>query len=506
MATKADQRQSLDGDLLIAAKDDSAEARRLQRAAKAGRLIRVAERIYVKAGTADEISHRVRSHWQTIVGQLYPSAVVSHLSALSSGITPEGLLTLSHPTIYNRARTLAGGLHVVLIKGPTQMPEDLALGKSGLFWSSRPRMLLENLGISRTLPPRRAGRDKVEEQLINILNASGETELNKVREKARELIVPLDAAKEFQQLDSLIGALLGTHASGKLHTRMGQLVAAGTPVDAERMTRFNALANALRSTVVPAITDTAPSGAAQINFAFLESYFSNYVEGTKFSIEEAEEIVLKNKIITNRPKDSHDVLGVFKIATTPRYRATLPAPGEPFVAGLLERHRLMLENRPEANPGELKLEMNYAGTTEFVAPGLVRGTLQESSTIALSIPEGLARAIFYAFSIAEVHPFTDGNGRTSRLIMNAELSRVGNSRIIIPTLYHPQYIDCLKALTKDNDPRPFIKAIVQMARWSAEFEYSLLPDLLKAMTVSNAFEESPTRFKLKNADGSALRG
>ncbi len=52
------------------------------------------------------------------------------------------------------------------------------------------------------------------------------------------------------------------------------------------------------------------------------------------------------------------------------------------------------------------------------------------------MPEGLARAVYYAFLVSEIHPFNDENGRLSRLVMNAEMSRVGLNRIIIPTLYH----------------------------------------------------------------------
>lgn len=491
--------------LHIAPPDDPAAARRLQRAALNGTLLRVAERIYIDNQPPAETSLSVRRHWQEIAGALYPGAVVSHLSAFHGGVTSDGLLTLSHPTQFNRTRRLPGGLHIVLMRGPAPLPGDIALGTAGLFWPSRARMLLENLGISRSAPPRRAGRSKVEEQLINILNASGEAELNRVRDHARKLARKLDAQKQFRMLDAITGALLGTHAKGQLKTHMGRLVAAGTPVDAGCMTRFKALADALRSAVLPSIADVAPAGAARIHSAFLESYFSNYVEGTRFSIAEAEDIVLRNRIVKSRPKDSHDVQGVFAIATHAVYRDTLPAPGEMFVAGLLARHKLMLSNRPEANPGQLKLVQNYAGTTAFVPPGLVRGTLQEGSALALSVPEGLARAIFYAFVLAEVHPFTDGNGRLSRLLMNAELSRVGACRVIIPTLYHPQYIDCLKVLTNNNDPAPFIKAISTMARWCARFSYADLPGLLKAMTACHAFEESPVRFKLRNADGSAFK-
>jgi Fic family protein len=43
------------------------------------------------------------------------------------------------------------------------------------------------------------------------------------------------------------------------------------------------------------------------------------------------------------------------------------------------------------------------------------------------------------FVVAEVHPFTDGNGRTARLAMNQFLTQAGLTRIIIPTVYRNDY-------------------------------------------------------------------
>jgi fido (protein-threonine AMPylation protein) len=41
------------------------------------------------------------------------------------------------------------------------------------------------------------------------------------------------------------------------------------------------------------------------------------------------------------------------------------------------------------------------------------------------LPSASARALYVLFLIAEVHPFNDGNGRISRLGMNAELEASG---------------------------------------------------------------------------------
>lgn len=476
-------------------------ARQLQRRAKAGELARIAPGIYTVDNGQEEVQGRVRRHWQALAGKLVPGAVVSHISALGRGMTADGYVTLSHPTQFNKTIKLPG-LELVILKGPSQLAGDLALGSSGLFWASRPRMLLENLGRAMKKRPTRAGREAVEEQLISILNANKEDGLNRVRDQARLLAPLMHAENAFESLNEIMSALLKTHSRGKLKTKLGQLLASGTPADSERLNRFEMLASVLRSAALPAIEDGSKNGNAKIHFAFLESYFSNFVEGTRFSIEEAEGIVLRNQLVSGRPKDSHDILGVFNQAMQSGSRNTLPPPGPNFIEGLQERHHAMLLRRPESKPGELKTEANYAGTTLFVEPAFVRGTMQTGSQMALTIPEGLARAIFYAFLVTEIHPFEDGNGRLSRLTMNAELSRLGLCRIIIPTLYHPQYVDCQKALTKNNEPDAFIQALRKAAEWCAQFDYAELSSVISTLKTSNAFEESPAQFRLFNADGS----
>jgi Fic family protein len=132
---------------------------------------------------------------------------------------------------------------------------------------------------------------------------------------------------------------------------------------------------------------------------------------------------------------------------------------------------------------------------------MVRGTLMEGSTLALSVPEGLARAIYYAFLVSEVHPFADGNGRLSRLMLNAELSRLGQCRVIIPTLFHPQYVDCQRALTRNNHAESFVSAIAKMATWTTTFDYADYTTLLAQLRKANAFEESPAQYKLYDASG-----
>lgn len=67
--------------------------------------------------------------------------------------------------------------------------------------------------------------------------------------------------------------------------------------------------------------------------------------------------------------------------------------------------------------------------------------------------------------VSEIHPFLDGNGRIARVMMNAELVKENQSKIIIPTVYRDDYIGALRKLTRQQDPTIYVK----MLRRSHEF-------------------------------------
>ncbi len=49
------------------------------------------------------------------------------------------------------------------------------------------------------------------------------------------------------------------------------------------------------------------------------------------------------------------------------------------------------------------------------------------------------------FFISDIHPFNDGNGRISRVMMNAELYSQGLTTIIIPNVYRSDYLSKCKS-------------------------------------------------------------
>jgi Fic family protein len=93
------------------------------------------------------------------------------------------------------------------------------------------------------------------------------------------------------------------------------------------------------------------------------------------------------------------------------------------------------------------------------------------------------------FVISEIHPFLDGNGRIARVMMNAELVKANQTRIIIPTVYRDDYLGALRRLTRNNDPSVYIKMLQRAQEFSATLIANDMEALEKHFTQCNAFKE-----------------
>jgi Fic family protein len=59
------------------------------------------------------------------------------------------------------------------------------------------------------------------------------------------------------------------------------------------------------------------------------------------------------------------------------------------------------------------------------------------------------------FRLAAIHPFSDGNGRTARLLMNLQLIRGGYVPMTVRPEDRKQYLDALEHGSITEDLRPF---------------------------------------------------
>ena len=94
------------------------------------------------------------------------------------------------------------------------------------------------------------------------------------------------------------------------------------------------------------------------------------------------------------------------------------------------------------------------------------------------------------FLVSEIHPFTDGNGRIARIMMNAELAAGGEERIIIPTVYRGNYLAAQRALTHNGAPEPLIRTLDYAQRWTAAVDWRTVEATARDLEACNAFLES----------------
>jgi hypothetical protein len=462
---------------------------------KSGAIRKIAPRVY-SSNLDEPIEGIIRRNLFQILGNLYPGVVLSHRSAFEFQPTKTGEIFIS--TSYTKKVSLPG-ITLQFLEGHLPIEGDNKF-TGELYVSQKARAFLENLQASKKLgsASKCLSLPEIEERLEQIIRVNGEEEINKLRDQARRISEQLGMQQEFEKLNRLISALLTTKTSKILSSPLAKARAFGKPYDPLRLELFETLFRELKQSEFPYREEKNATPTAFRNFAFFESYFSNYIEGTVFEIDEAKKIIQTNKPIPARNDDSHDVLGTYKIISNKKEMEITPSTPEGFLKIIAFRHSILLSARVDKNPGLFKDKNNFAGSTAFVDYNLVRGTLIRSYDFYSALDHPFAKAAYIMFVMSEVHPFLDGNGRIARVMMNAELVKAGQSKIIIPTVFREDYMGALKKFTKQRKCDTYIKMLQLAHEFSANVYSENMDDMQAYLTSCNAFiEDSDVILKIK---------
>ena len=274
------------------------------RAAARGQIRRLARGLY--SPNLDEPPEQlVRRRWYDAAALYFPGAVIVDRSAALAGPASDGSVFLDVGARPVNPRTVSlPGLSLRPRNGPGPIDGDATF--MALRMSSPARSALDNLRPSRARSGTRRtlGPVELEQRLDGLARTRGPEALNELRDSARAVAPVLDAHAELTKLEALVGALLGTR-DAPLRTASGRARGAGLPYDTERLARFELLRAELGAQTFA--QRPAPEDPQRL-FAFFEAYFSNWIEGTIFEVEEAEEIVFDRRVPAQRPADAHDVL------------------------------------------------------------------------------------------------------------------------------------------------------------------------------------------------------
>lgn len=453
--------------------DDVAGSTTLSKAVAEGRIRRLAPKIYTADVTSDP-ADIVRANPWRIVARLLPAAVIVDRSAAEGGRISNGLLFVAAET--PRKKVSLPGLEIRIRSGhaidapiaDSVWPEDLRM-------ASAARTLLDNLAPSRGRRghvPRTLSRAELEDWLAGKTIAWGPERTERLRAECNDLAKTFPGDHDLETVDALFDQLQGLEPPRRDAGEMFKAFTIGTAWDERRIELFDTVIDAL--TALPwGVPRHLPAPEGMGELPFYESYFSNYIEGTEFTLAEARTIIETQVPPADRPEDGHDILGTYHCVVDLVGRSAASTDTDELIGYLRARHQTILAGRPDKNPGEWKVKPNQVGVYQFVAPELVEGTLRRGLAGLERLDPGIARALYVMLLVSEVHPFTDGNGRVARVMMNAELSAVGDARIVIPSVYRNEYISALRRVSTSNGNIDAYLAVMMHAwRWTAAMPWT----------------------------------
>lgn len=457
------------------------------RKTKSGKLRRLGHGFYTtNFDSADH--HIIRRHWSDAINALYPTAVLTGASAMKKTYPTNGSITISTPTA-ERSTNLPG-LRIIPHQGPGPDANDYPI-KPALFLASPGRTICESIqrpDADTTLNP-----DQRQAWIKRLIYHANPRVLYKLEHQI-DHYADSKTAKQAKQTIHTAFATQTAKLSNSTHRARSH---GGNDYDYKIIRQCTLLRDTLQQTN-PQIQKTHPQETTAAALAFYEAYFSNYIEGTEFALSEARRIIYTGKGPTDRPADRHFIDATFQLATDAHWHAKTPNTADEFLQTLSDRNFILMENIDMLNqaPGEFKKDINCtSGGMIFVSPEEVEGTLLESWPLIDSLQDPFHRAILTKYIITAVHPFEDGNGRTSRLAMNAELDNAGLGRIIIPSALRYRYLTALRAMEYTH-PQDLINILQLAHQWTSEIDWSTWTNAQRDVLRTRATQEydatSPT--------------
>ena len=187
------------------------------------------------------------------------------------------------------------------------------------------------------------------------------------------------------------------------------------------------------------------------------TYSSNALEGNALTLSETKVLLEDGITIGGKPiRDFYEATGHAK-AYDFMLEAARSVPFDFSEEMILKLHRLFYIGVDADKAGIYRDHQVFITGAEYVPPKSVRvPALMKEMVDALrekwdnSHPVELAA--FAHRKLADIHPFTDGNGRMARLLMNLILVNRGYPIVSIPPVLRLEYINALKAAQRGTNP------------------------------------------------------
>lgn len=192
------------------------------------------------------------------------------------------------------------------------------------------------------------------------------------------------------------------------------------------------------------------------------TYASNALEGN--TLTRSETAIVLEKGLTVRGKPLKDHLEAIDHRDALAYVRQLAARDEPIrEVDIRDIHRLVLARSEPAEAGRYStVERRVLGSeVRFPKPAEIPALMGDLGRWLAASEPGPDTAFQAHARLVTIHPFTDGNGRTARLLMNLVLFKAGYPPLVIRPEDRPDYLDSLELLQLSGDGTAFSTLLLQ---------------------------------------------
>jgi Fic family protein len=186
------------------------------------------------------------------------------------------------------------------------------------------------------------------------------------------------------------------------------------------------------------------------------TYTSNAIEGN--TLTRAETALVIEKGVTVGGKRLRDHLEALDHHAALGHIRALAGGAAPLdEAAVRELHRRVLaKSQPDIAGVYSAFQRRIAGSATILpAPAKIPGLMAAFGAWLAAAPVGWQTAFEAHRQLVAIHPFSDGNGRTARLLMNLVLLRAGYPPVSVGPEERAAYLDALEAAGTADDTGPY---------------------------------------------------
>lgn len=221
------------------------------------------------------------------------------------------------------------------------------------------------------------------------------------------------------------------------------------------------------------------------------AYTSNAIEGNTLTRKETQLVIEENLTSSSKPLRNY-IEAVNHAKAFCKILELIEGGFNLDEKAILDIHRTILIGLDDTNAGFYRnCRVRISGSNTILPNPLKIPELMEDFYRWLSenINNEPITAIMAHLKFVSIHPFTDGNGRTARLLMNALLLKYGYAPIIVRPTDRKKYITAIENYQTKNNEETYIKFMLRILNRSINiainmFEIENMTEQSELLTIS----------------------